>query len=395
MFQLLVVALAAGPIALPGCPESCGHITVPYPFGISKGCYHEGFGLTCDETRYPPRLFLGDGMEVLGISLTDGTVRIRSKVLRSSFSEFNGSWSGPAVTWPFSVSSAWNWFVAIGCNIVAQLGHPNGIHTQDGGQTSTCAAVCQGYQDDFTDIDECLQPDVYPCNGTCINMPGAYLCSAKKRIISLPGLITIIAVGAGFGLLFSLLAATASSPYFLPELISQIASRLTTSTISSPSTPPTRISSSVTVQLASQALHLLVPGSRALFHLPCRHLRFRLPSLPDTDPTAPAAAFYSLGCRVAIASPSHHDHSFVHLLTGEQFRLPHPPADFCRLLLSGDLVLAFLPTVGHVLQYCRLGDAEWRMASCSESYVLEDLILSRAPCTRWSDLKMPAAYVTV
>ncbi|KAI5010327.1 hypothetical protein ZWY2020_012464 [Hordeum vulgare] len=240
MFQLLVVALAAGPIALPGCPESCGHITVPYPFGISKGCYHEGFGLTCDETRYPPRLFLGDGMEVLGISLTDGTVRIE-QVLRSSFSEFNGSWSGPAVTWPFSVSSAWNWFVAIGCNIVAQLGHPNGIHTQDGGQTSTCAAACQGYQDDFTgtscsgigrcrasimwelpsygiqvtplaalrhnfssyaDIDECLQPDVYPCNGTCINMPGAYLCSAKKRIISLPGLITIIAVGAGLAYYF-------------------------------------------------------------------------------------------------------------------------------------------------------------------------------------------------
>ncbi|XP_037474787.1 putative wall-associated receptor kinase-like 11 [Triticum dicoccoides] len=345
VFQLLVVALAAGPIALPGCPESCGHIIVPYPFGISKGCFHEGFGLTCDEMQYPPRLFLGDGVEVLGISLTDGTVRIRSKVLRSSFSEFNGSWSGPAVTWPFSVSSAWNWFVAIGCNIVAKLGHPSGLHTQDGSQASTCAAAClddhqnftgtscsgighcrasivwelasygiqvtplaaltpdfssytgvyvfivdqdwfsrnenemmvnfthsyektmvesvpavlewwldlignkdmlplsvgpnssefrclslnsdsyfvfgdyekrrcncsQGYEgnpyitDGCQDINECLQPDVYPCNGTCINMPGTYQCSAKKRIITLPGLITIIAVGAGFGLLFSLL----------------------------------------------------------------------------------------------------------------------------------------------------------------------------------------------
>uniref|UniRef100_M8BHE0 Uncharacterized protein n=1 Tax=Aegilops tauschii TaxID=37682 RepID=M8BHE0_AEGTA len=80
-----------------------------------------------------------------------------------------------------------------------------------------------------------------------------------------------------------------------------------------------------------------------------------------------------------IASPSHHDLSFVHLLTGKQFRLPHPPADFCRLLLSGGLVLAFLPTVGPVLQYCRLGDAEWRVASCSEAYVLEDLIFVK--CT--------------
>ncbi|KAF7039977.1 hypothetical protein CFC21_049914 [Triticum aestivum] len=166
-------------------------------------------------------------------------------------------------------------------------------------------------------------------------------------------------------------AATASSPYFLPEL----ASRLTTlqdffalHATYRDLLPPSPSG------LASQAPHLLlVPGSRALFHLPLRrHLRFRLP-LPDADPTTPAA-FYSFGCRVAIASPSHHDLSFVHLLTGERFRLPHPPADFCRLLLSGDLVLAFLPTVGHVLKYCRLGDAEWRLASCSEAYVLEDLI---------------------
>ncbi|KAM3335546.1 hypothetical protein ACQJBY_029818 [Aegilops geniculata] len=75
-----------------------------------------------------------------------------------------------------------------------------------------------------------------------------------------------------------------------------------------------------------------------------------------------------------MASPSHHELSFVHLLTGERFRLPHPPAPFCRLLLSGDLVLAFVPTVGRAVQYCRLGDVEWRVASCNEPYVIEDLI---------------------
>ena len=42
-------------------------------------------------------------------------------------------------------------------------------------------------------------------------MRGTYRCSAKKNIIGLPGLITIIAVSAGFGLLFSLLGVTKST----------------------------------------------------------------------------------------------------------------------------------------------------------------------------------------
>jgi hypothetical protein len=40
----------------------------------------------------------------------------------------------------------------------------------------------------ISDINECLQPDVYPClHGTCINTPGTYQCSTRKSIMSLPG----------------------------------------------------------------------------------------------------------------------------------------------------------------------------------------------------------------
>ncbi|XP_071701699.1 wall-associated receptor kinase 2-like isoform X2 [Rutidosis leptorrhynchoides] len=34
---ILIITIAAQP--LPGCPDKCGKITVPYPFGLIKGCY--------------------------------------------------------------------------------------------------------------------------------------------------------------------------------------------------------------------------------------------------------------------------------------------------------------------------------------------------------------------
>ncbi|BAS91370.1 Os04g0651500, partial [Oryza sativa Japonica Group] len=162
VFQLLVTtttlsAAAPTPIALPGCPESCGGIQVPYPFGIGDGCSYHGFNLTCDDEAHhhqtPPKLFMatdnGTVVQVLNISLPDGTVRVRSKLSQSSIAGSSSSSSNASSSrsdlpadGPFTVSSAYNWLVAFGCNIVADL-TPYG-NIADG---SSCAATCiDGWQ---------------------------------------------------------------------------------------------------------------------------------------------------------------------------------------------------------------------------------------------------------
>nr|BAJ91149.1 predicted protein [Hordeum vulgare subsp. vulgare] len=137
----LIVATLAAPIALPGCPEVCGSIAIPYPFGLGQGCFRAGFNLTCDETRHPPKLLVGDGAEVIDISLVDGTLRIHSKMLNiplnTSSTQSNGSWSvGLKDEGPLIVSVDHNRFVATGCNVQASL------IASFGDYVSVCAVYC-------------------------------------------------------------------------------------------------------------------------------------------------------------------------------------------------------------------------------------------------------------
>ncbi|KAK3143526.1 hypothetical protein QOZ80_4AG0301400 [Eleusine coracana subsp. coracana] len=244
---------AAPPMALPGCPEWCGSITVPYPFGTRQGC----FNLTCMETPgQPPKLLVGDGsVEVLSIALLDGTVRIRSKMLRALPGRDRVRAVARRADGHRPLSCC---FLRAGFNLTCDQTHhppkllaghnvrvldislPGGtarIHSralnassllQYNGWWSETGARCFSYSTDGTydrrrcncsqgyegnpyindgcqDIDECQQPDIYPCHGTCINTPGSYRCSSKKTISRLPGVITGIAISAGFGPLFSLL----------------------------------------------------------------------------------------------------------------------------------------------------------------------------------------------
>ncbi|KAL6851478.1 hypothetical protein ACP4OV_020411 [Aristida adscensionis] len=163
-------------------------------------------------------------------------------------------------------------------------------------------------------------------------------------------------------------AAAAAEPYFPAELIPGIARHLTSlqdffalRAACRPyraALPPSRAA------LAAQPPHLLVPhasGGLALLHLPTRRLlRFRFHSRDAAGPSC-ASLLASDGARVVAFDRFTRELAVTHLLSGERALLPDAPFLFSRAVLAGDLVLLTAP--GWV-QYCRLGDAQWRGACC-------------------------------
>nr|DAD29450.1 TPA_asm: hypothetical protein HUJ06_030918 [Nelumbo nucifera] len=137
--------------AKPNCPDKCGNITVPYPFGFgdNTNCYREGFRLSCNHTFTPPKLFAPDililvntdqdrfydeedkEMEVKEISLLQGQLHVYS------FMDYNCSNHSLVVSpnmssiliylrnTPYTFSDTRNIFTAIGCNTRAYIDSRN------------------------------------------------------------------------------------------------------------------------------------------------------------------------------------------------------------------------------------------------------------------------------
>ncbi|CAM0952916.1 unnamed protein product [Alopecurus aequalis] len=171
LLQLCIMATSAAAQATgaaASCRNSCGNVSVPYPFGIGVGCSLPGFNLTCARERL---LIGGPGatLEVVEISLANSTVRVMDTAGAVNFTDYTkpteptGRWSGlgaGALEGPFVVSATRNRLLVTGCNQQGTLlGEGSNII---GGCSTFCATT-----DLFLRVTSPEQVDACAGNGCC------------------------------------------------------------------------------------------------------------------------------------------------------------------------------------------------------------------------------------
>lgn len=139
-------------IARPSCPEKCGEVEIPYPFGIGDNCHYNHpnhslyYNITCNQTRVPVVPTYGN-IEIEKITL-DGEFRVRNYISYICY-DSEGAETQNFTSWiritRFALSTTKNIAAAIGCDTMGLFAgtrmNSNNIFT------TGCVTVCSNQSD--------------------------------------------------------------------------------------------------------------------------------------------------------------------------------------------------------------------------------------------------------
>ncbi|KAL2532108.1 Wall-associated receptor kinase-like 18 [Abeliophyllum distichum] len=112
----------AVPLSKPNCPDMCGNVIIPYPFGIGQECSaNPSFTIDCRNFTNPKTPFLSSlDLQVLEVSLRRGIVIVNQPVspMNCSTQQKEQSLGKSLFGTPFIFSRFYNVLIVLGCKNV-------------------------------------------------------------------------------------------------------------------------------------------------------------------------------------------------------------------------------------------------------------------------------------
>ncbi|KAK1289783.1 Wall-associated receptor kinase 2 [Acorus calamus] len=127
----------------PHCPDRCGNVSIPYPFGIGENCFRgKGFSINCSISHLGATPYINDSnINVISISLITGEMVVSQYI---SLDCHNQPYTAATIRFandtPYTFSDTQNKFTALGCDTSATIEQKT-IYS-DQAITTGCISIC-------------------------------------------------------------------------------------------------------------------------------------------------------------------------------------------------------------------------------------------------------------
>ncbi|BBH01189.1 hypothetical protein Prudu_011379 [Prunus dulcis] len=118
---MAAIAATATQLALPNCPNKCGNVTIPYPFGVTKKCsMGPEFSISCAANG--TAFLWTSNIPVTNISVDLGEIQVQQYRAYDYYDELGNNINNTPEFWvapPYTISGTKNKFMAVGCDTYA------------------------------------------------------------------------------------------------------------------------------------------------------------------------------------------------------------------------------------------------------------------------------------